>query len=73
MNEKLKSEDEEMPCPRCKKLHARGQYIQRHDHQKPGRGIPVGPADVSCGCGALLAHTVPYFAVDRYGWHWRIL
>ena len=36
-------------------------------------GTPIAPADVNCTCGATLTVTVPFFATDPYGWHWRIL
>ncbi len=77
------SKGEEMPCPRCKKLHAVGDYGPRPelatkplgDEISPGGvryGTPYAPPDVTCECGAVLRHTVPIFATDPYGWHWRI-
>ncbi len=48
-------------------------YPPGHKYHGVRSGTPYGPADVSCECGAVLRHTVPIFAVDPYGWHWRIL
>lgn len=76
-----------MPCPRCKKQHEVGEYIPRPElatkplgepmtegkYQGVRNGTPFAPADVQCECGAALRYTVPHFAVDPFGWHWRIL
>jgi hypothetical protein len=68
------SSAEEMPCPRCKKMHQRGPYVKRPDLKEPKHeGVPVCPADVWCDCGATLRHFVPIFMMDRYGWHWEIV
>lgn len=69
----MSSDEESMPCPVCGKMHPRGPYEPRPERQKPGKGVPIGPADVRCECGALLRHFVPIFRTDRYGWHWRAL
>ena len=77
------SAQEEMPCPRCKKLHRKGEYVPRPDLAKKPlgemmkngvrSGTPYAPLDLTCSCGAVLRVTVPIFCVDPYGWHWRIL
>jgi hypothetical protein len=70
----MKTPTQAMPCPRCGRPHPVGQYGPRPDLKMEGTdGTPYAPPDVRCDCGALLRHTVPIFAVDPYGWHWRIL
>lgn len=79
--EQTASADQQMPCPRCSKLHRAGPYVARPDLKQPAvneiaysaAGVPHCPADVDCDCGAKLRHSVPLFAVGPYGWHWRIL
>jgi hypothetical protein len=88
MMTEAESAAQEMPCPRCKKMHKKGPYVPRPElakkplgdvipnspsGQEVRYGTPIGPADVQCECGANLRHTVPIFCVDIYGWHWRIL
>lgn len=67
------SADQQMPCPRCRRLHKRGEYVKRPDLQTKAKGVPIGPQDVICDCGAKLRHTVPIFMIDVFGWHWRIM
>lgn len=67
------SASEEMPCPVCKRKHVRGEYGPRPDLQKPGKGMPHSPPQVTCPCGAVLEHTVPLFLTDPYGWHWGVM
>ena len=66
---------EEMPCPRCKTMHAKGKYAPLGKPMRSGvlSGTPYAPQDVDCQCGAKLRHVVPIFKVDPYGWHWKIL
>jgi hypothetical protein len=78
-----KKTNEAMPCPRCGAMHQRGEYGPRPElatrplgkEIRPGvrSGTPYAPPDMQCPCGAVLRHTAPIFAVDPYGWHWRIL
>lgn len=61
------------PCPNCQCPHARGEYIDRPDLQKPGGDVPSCPPDVGCPCGATLRHTVPFFRTPAQGWAWKIV
>ena len=68
MLSKEESAKQEMPCPKCKRMHARGEYRTWPPDAKGKRYCC--PADVECPCGLVLQHTVPLFAVGRYGWRW---
>jgi hypothetical protein len=73
MLNEIKPEDQEMPCPRCKTLHKKGEYKPQPERQKDGKGIPYGPDHVQCDCGAKLMHVVPLFMNSHFGWEWRIM
>lgn len=59
------ADHQEMPCPACKKNHARGPYKDQPDGTS-------SPDRIRCSCGASLEHAVPLFATNPYGWHWHL-
>ena len=59
---------QEMPCPKCGRRHARGEY-KTWPPDAAGKRYS-SPPDVECPCGLVLQHTVPIFMVDPYGWRW---
>ncbi len=64
------SSQETMPCPYCKKLHARGDY--KRVTGTMSRYV-CSPLDIACECGFFLRHIVPIFFTGPYGWYWQIV